>query len=209
MAIQNGKNITIDYRCDFTSNNDPNSLIYVLRSNFYDFKNESNGGAIYIKNSGFLGNFVNFTKCISNNGGGGAIYIKNSHALNNNVILENITFSYCVAAFGGACYIYQNSEENNVLILFCTFENNKATKKKPIDKNDELFGGSSVFLSARNGNVTKSKFITAKGEGTSLKIYNKFYEDSPDASKRKSRILEENQNYILIIKKTLRVQFIM
>ena len=190
MAMLKGHNITINNRCDFSSD-DTSSLVNVLRSNFTGFRNESHGGAIYVKNCGFLSKQTNFVECVSHNGGGGAICIKNPNHLDHNIVLEYLTFIRCSAAFGGACYLYSKAEENEVSILFCNFDGNIATKQKPPNDKDHFYGGSSIFISSKNTNVTKSRFHSGKGSGGAFKVYNRFDETPSNAN-----TLDVNERHI-------------
>ena len=75
----------------------------------------------------------------------------------------------------------------------CTFKLNEALKKKPTN-NDYLYGGSSIFFSVRNLNITESSFERGRGPGGSVKIYNVF-DESLDSSLRK---LDEITNSLSI-----------
>lgn len=80
LFIKNDVNITLNR---FSYNGDDYEiLIHVIKTNFKNFVNESDGGAILILNSGFECTSVNFTECVSLNGGGGAIYITECVSLN-------------------------------------------------------------------------------------------------------------------------------
>lgn len=112
IVFVNDINITI-YRCSYYGEEDV--LIHIIRNNFTDFYNASDGGAVLLYDSGFECNNVSFTECISMNGGGGAIYIKNSRTLKYNITFNNTCFTRSYAAYGSACYIYSSSNSNDVL----------------------------------------------------------------------------------------------
>lgn len=82
LFIKNDDNIILN-RCSYNGD-DYEILIYVIKTNFKNFVNESDRGAILILNSGFECTSVNITECISLNGGGVAIYIKNSYSFEKN-----------------------------------------------------------------------------------------------------------------------------
>ena len=163
----NDLNITL-YRCEYNGNQE-DILVRIIRTNFTDYFNESDGGAVLITNCGFECNGVNFTECVSLNGGGGAIYIKNRRPLKYNITLNATCFTRCKAAYGGGCYIYSSSDKNEVLLEYCSFNSNSITNKK-----EKYFGGSSLFLSSKNGNINFCCFKNNKGKFGSVKIYNKF-----------------------------------
>lgn len=92
-----------------------------------------------------------------------------------NVTIINTWFTKCEAAYGGACYIYSGSEENSLLFEHCKFIYNKINNRNSGQIEDKtLFGGSSLFITAKNGNISYCEFIGNKGRSGSLKMYNKF-----------------------------------
>ena len=148
-------------RCDYDSTNDPSTIVGIARSNFTNITYDKNGGAIHIINSGFNCDRVEFRNCSSTTGGGGAIYIKNSKEQENNVTLSNLFFYECQAIYGGAIFIYFDSEKNSNSIVKCVFVGNCVPLSNP--NSDVLFGGSSIFLSSLNTVIIKCRFI----DGTS------------------------------------------
>ncbi|KAK8881269.1 hypothetical protein M9Y10_004003 [Tritrichomonas musculus] len=176
------KNYTLNRKCEFTSVNDINYLIHITRSNFTDFIEERNGGAIYIINGGVNCSNISFINCSSSSGCGGGVYIKNRLDLNYNISFRYSFFTLCKAFYGGAAYIYSYSEMNQIEIYACYFLKNYALGQKAKEKN--LFGGAHVFITSRLLNITISKFERGIGEGGALKIYNKF-DDDDEKSLRK------------------------
>lgn len=86
-----------------------------------------------------------------------------------------VSFFNCSAFYGGACYIYFESENNNIIITNCTFTSNTAILKSSSGSSKtESFGRSAVLLTAKNSNVEKCKFLKNKGSSAAFKIYNKF-----------------------------------
>lgn len=122
----------------------------------------SDGGAIHLVDCGFECKSANFTECYSTNGGGGAIYIKNAICLDYNVTIIDSFFLKCKAVYGGAVFIYSSCEQNEVLIQSCQFESNIAERRSINNENPDLFGGSAVFMTARNCNVNASMFHKRK-----------------------------------------------
>lgn len=146
-------------------------------TNFTDIKYEGDfGGAIHIVNYGFEISKTKFSNCTSEKAGGG-IYIKNNLTnINKKIDLKGLTFSECGAVYGGAVYIYSVSRKSKIEIKNCIFTNNKASN----DKSLPLFGGSSIFMTARKGKVIECSMND--NEGTDLKLYNYFDEVSNELS---------------------------
>ena len=188
---KNNVDTQLGNRCQYSADeNDKSVVIHVLRTNFTDYKNESNGGAIYIFNCGFYIHKIIFTRCLTLNGGGGAIYIKETHALEHNITFDACLFTGCKAVFGGACYIYCSSDVNDVTITGCTFSSNVAYKRNSNNDGSMLYGGSSLFLTVRNSFIGKSNFVSNKGPGGSIKIYNKYDEETSKVSSLEFRSKE-------------------
>ena len=131
------ENVTLYDRC-FFSNTKEGVSIYLIRSLFNDFYNESDGGSIYIQNCALLFYNANFTNCVSLNGCGGAIFIENLNNAKNDIVLENLTFTKCKATCGGAVYLISKSEISNISINFCVFTSNEINEKR-INRNNEFF----------------------------------------------------------------------
>lgn len=126
---------------------------------------------------------------MSKNGGGGGIYVKNDYEMKNDIIFENLTFIQCEALYGGAIYIYSSYESNCILIRNCTFSYNMALGTK----NCNIYGGFSIYMQAKNANVTECNFEHGKGIGGSFKISDIF-----DDNERKNKQLEETKKIISI-----------
>ena len=153
-------------RCEFQSDKKTN-VVRIARSNFTDISYTDDGGAIYILNSGFDCNSVEFKNCSSNEGGG-AIYIKNSFKQDKNISLNGFVFSECRAVFGGAVFIFSIFESNSVLIN--SFIQNSAEKSNS-NQNKNLLGGSDLFLAAENSNIYQCSF-KKNGPAAAVKIFN-------------------------------------
>lgn len=167
--------------------------IYVLASNFSDYrKEEQNGGAIHLINCGIHCNDTNFIDCVSSYGAGGGIYINSTLSLTNNATFENVLFLRCKVSYGGGAFIYAKSDLFNISFDSCHFESNEAlTKKKQNNgQNEHFYGGSSMYIMSKKSTISNSSFVLNKGTGT-VKIYNDF-ED-------KSSLLQKNENSIFII----------
>lgn len=159
-------------RCEYIEEKDATIHIRIIRTNFEDFVNESHGGAIYCINCGFDCKGANFTNCVSNNGGGGAIYIKNSLNLAFNITFQDNFFIQCRANYGGAVYIYCDSQVNEVSFNSCNFISNIALKKGENNAVGEFFGGSSIFITTRIASFYQ--IIFKRNNQYAIKIYNEF-----------------------------------
>lgn len=87
--------------------------------------------------------------------------------MDNNITLEYLYFLKCKSNYGGAVFIYAPSNLCHVLVNWCTFSFNEAYGDK---NNNNLYGGSSMFLSAVNSNIANSTFEHGIGKGGSLKL---------------------------------------
>ena len=180
-------NTTQSFRCDFSDFEGKNVTIDVVRSNFTEYIENENGGAVHVINCGVRCNGTMFIDCESLNGGGGGIYIKNSATIKQNITLINILFLRCKSNYGGGAYLYCSNKESGVLIQSCTFQYNEARLRQ---SDNNLFGGGSVFLTALNSDVIDSKFEHSKGVG-GFKIYNVF--DDLDSEQTIIKQLEEKE----------------
>lgn len=88
------------------------------------------------------------------------------------VLLKHLTFTNCKAIYRAAVYIYSNCPSGNVYIKDCTFRNNDILTTE--SKNNELKGGSALYLTVKNSEIVMCKFKSNKGEGGSLKINDNF-----------------------------------
>ena len=143
-------------------------------TNFSHLKHTDDGGAIHIKNTGFLCSNTHFEDCNSSSFGGG-IYIKTSISFEAPITLDHLTFEECRSKCGGAVYIYCNSLSCNVLITSCTFSSNDLYENEN-NADPANVGGSAIYLSVVSGMMIRNKFINNKG-GESIKIYNQFNEE--------------------------------
>lgn len=166
---------SMNERCKFSSNEEQKISVIVTVSKFSGCKQrDNNGGAIYIENCGLECANSLFEDCISFTGGGGAIYfIKSITVHENNINLTNIKFKSCKAVYGGALYIYSISRSSDISVSFCSFQSNDILNRESLSVY-QLFGGSSVFLTARIGIFLNCSFSGNKGEGGSFKIFGNF-----------------------------------
>ena len=185
-------NISQSFRCDFSDFEGKNVTIDVVRSNFTNYIEEENGGAIHVINCGVRCNGTEFIDCESINGGGGGIYIKNNATIKQNITLINILVLRCKSNYGGGAFLYCGNKESGVLIKSCTFQYNEARLKR---SDNHLFGGGSVFLTALNSEVIDSKFEHSKGVG-GFKIYDIL--DELDSKQAIKQLEEENNNNLII-----------
>lgn len=173
--ILNDDNCKLGVRCQKEVNNvKENIQVYVDVTKFKEFTQESDGGAIYIKNAALKVNKSDFTRCKSTNGGGGAIYCYNTFEITNTYLIENIRFRQCAAQYGGAVYLYSSSMKVDAQILNCEFRENQCNGPKGAA--DGKFGGSALYLSVYKGKVDLCNFIDNKGYGGIWKVINKFPE---------------------------------
>ena len=177
--------------CNFTIKNQNDVIIRIILTNFTDYIEMYDGGAVYINNAGLDCTSISFTHCISTKGGGGAIYIKNTPDLLHNVTIDDTLIKRCQAQYGGGCYIYSQSEENEVFITRSNFSENVAILKKQTDESKNFFGGSHLFITAKNVIVKFSIF--EKGVASGVKVYNVFDQIVGGAKK-----LDEAPNHIFI-----------
>lgn len=176
--------------CYVTNSQDKTVNVIVLLSNFTDIIEKNSGASISIINGGFNCINATFNHCVSTEGGGG-VFIKNSIDLSNEILFKNLFFTKCQALYGGAVYIYFSLENKNINITSCKSSYNTALRQHSAS-NNELFGGSHLFVTARNINITKSIFKKGTGKGSSVKIYLVFDDDSNYIT------LDENNNLISI-----------
>ena len=164
--------------------------IYVLATNFSNYKKEGkNGGAVHLINCGIHCNDANFIDCVSLSGAGGGMLINSTLDMTNNATFSNVLFLRCKALYGGAVFIYTDSDLFNISFDGCRFESNEALKTKPSNsKNEYLFGRSAMLIMSNGFTIYSSSFTHNKGYG-SVKIYNSFMKKS---------MLQESQNSILI-----------
>lgn len=182
-------------KCNFTIEKQKDVIIHVILSNFTNYIEEGSGGAVYIKNAGLNCSFISFINCVSTNGGGGAIYIKNNLDLMHNITIKDVSIKECQAQYGGGCYIYSQSDENDVSIIRSIFSDNFAKRQKETSETKIFFGGNHIFMTCLSSNVKNSTFEkrNKKYTGSAVKICNVFDQISKGASK-----LDETPNNIFI-----------
>lgn len=166
---------SMNERCKYSSNEEQKISVIVTVSKFSGYKQrDENGGAICIENCALECANSIFEDCISFTGGGGAIFFTKSITVHeNNLNLTNINFKRCKAVYGGALYIYSLSRSSNISVSFCSFHSNEILNRESLSVY-QLFGGSSVFLTARIGTFLNCSFNGNKGESGSFKIFGNF-----------------------------------
>lgn len=165
-------------RIDIKEDYQQKVVVQVNIANFTSINTEDDGGAIKIVNAGLQCDQTSFDGCSSAKSGG-AIYLNNQVDIENSIVIQNINFNNNEAKCGGAIYIYSSSKLNGVLISYCIFVGNTASATP---SPDGKFGGSAIFLTARNGSVKNNIFRDNKGDGPALKIYNRYEKQSSSAS---------------------------
>lgn len=180
-------NCSSSHRCYADNKEDKKVFVQVLVTNFTDFINESDGGAIYINNCGFECSKTSFTNCVSSSGGGGGIYIQNSLELKNSIALSNLVFTECKALYGAAIFVKVESVLNPVSITSCKFFSNSIIKE---NNANELSGGSAILISAKVCEIIHCFYQGNKGNGGIVRILNQL-----DSS---SKVLQSSKNVFLI-----------
>lgn len=166
------KNTLFSDRCDYESKTGNKVIVEIFKTNFSDYKSESDGGAIHIVDGELDCNQIEFNKCQStNNGAGGAIFVDNSKDHQNNINLDHLTFTGCRAGYGGAIYFQSDISTNKFTIRSCIFASNEAYSE---ENDDGLFGGSAIFLKTKGTTLIRCKFYNNFGIHGSVKIYNDF-----------------------------------
>lgn len=170
-VILNNGNCNRDNRCNYSVFEKRNVFVLVEVSYFWHYNQPiENGGAIYLFNCAIQCHGASFQNCSSSIGGGGAIYVKNTFDVDNNVSLVNNKFIQCSAVYGGAIYIYSNSELANVLIKLCSFQSNRIIEYDI----GELKGGSACFLTVKEGLLINCFYFAEKSSGSLIKVSNDF-----------------------------------
>lgn len=85
-------------------------------------------------------------------------------ALSNNVDLENLRFVECQALYGGAVYIYSESDRNTISIIHCIF-----TRNSLLSSSGSENGGTAIFLTVKKGKVNDCTF-SSHGKGNLIKV---------------------------------------
>lgn len=168
-TFENSEPEVINDRCSYNGNGrDTTLFVDVIKTKFVGFHQTQSGGALHITNCGVKCKNAQFRDCQANPGGGGAIYIKNTISLSNNVDLENLNFVECQAVFGGAIYVYSDSERNSVNIVKCSFSRNSLISGKGSEN-----GGTALYLTVRKGTVNDCTF-SETNKGNMIKISNNY-----------------------------------
>lgn len=193
-------------RCKYSSNEGKIMRVLVLNTNFtaYEQRGED-GGAIQIINCGLACNNSNFKCCSSLIGGGGAIYFQNFFGgYANHLILSKLHFKECKAIYGGALYAFSVSKSSIISIDLCSFKSNDLIQRNS-NSIYQLHGGSSIFLTIRNGFILDCSFKFNKGDDASFKIYGNFernpneikfvYPDDENDKNDSNKILVKNCSF--------------
>lgn len=169
-------------------------IVSVKTSNFSHITHTDNGGAIEIKDAGFLCSNIFFDDCKTSNFGGG-IYIYSTFDFEAPITLDHLSFTECKSKCGGAVYIYSTTPTCDVRITSCTFTSNGLIEEN--NGNLENQGGSAIYLSVLKGKLHRNKLKGNSGNGGAIKINNMFNEvnggsaiNMLDAEKRSVTISE-------------------
>lgn len=156
------------YRCDQNITENKYVVLDVKETNFTNYQNEDDGGAISLINCGFDCAQATFDKCTSNKAGG-AIFFLNLLQQQSDLNLENNNFVNCSAVFGGAAYVC--SSWAYIKIHFCDFQ--RMSLLPPGPNAGEFYGGSALFLTFSNGDVKDNKFKFCAG--AAVKVHPNYY----------------------------------
>lgn len=155
-------------RCDYVSKDGNKVTVEIYRSEFIDFKDEGDGGAIHIVNGELDCEKIEFRNCQSTDGGaGGAIFVDNSEDQQNHINIHLLNFISCKAGYGVALYLHSQLLTNTFVVSKCTFQSNEAYGT---EKEDNLFGGSSIFLNTKFTKIFRCKFSGGIGLRGAVKI---------------------------------------
>lgn len=103
-VFEDDKVFWIDY-CNYTAKNEKLVyILYVLTSNFTEYKDDESGSAIHLINYGILCNGKNFIDCVSFSVGG-TTYINNTFSIQNNATFVGVLFLRCIGKKWW-CYLY-------------------------------------------------------------------------------------------------------
>lgn len=147
--------------CSYEGTPDHQVVITINSTSFTSVSNEEDGGAIKLTNAGIVCENITFDRCNSKSGGGGSIYINNDISQNNDIIINNVSFSNCKAKFGGAVFVHTESFQENVNIINCIF---KTCQALSFSESESLIGGSALFLFSKQSNIYECTFSKNIGE---------------------------------------------
>ena len=156
-------------RCDL--DNQTVTSFNVTSSSFINLTHPDNGAAIHFINCAITCKETYFYNCSSTKGGGGGIYIYYRNVVENQILVDSCEFYKCRSYFGGAIYAFSNVEENNIIISNNKFQENEVI---PQTSKDKEFGGSAIYMAAKQGKVLQCIFLKNKGKGGALKIIDDF-----------------------------------
>ena len=91
--------------------------------------------------------------------------------LANNAVLKDLTFTECSDNYGGAVYVFFNSEKNEVTINDCTFNSNFLLEN---NNNAGMSEGSALLLVCQKVSIEGCSLIDNKGNGGVIKYSEKF-----------------------------------
>lgn len=135
-------------RRSYQSKDDSKVKVEMFRTIFTDFKDENDGGGIYVDNSKDQQNHIN---------------------------LDHFTFISCRAGYGCAIYIYSQYETNPIEIRSCTFQSNEAYGE---ENDNNWFGGSAIFVNAKYTKILRCRFADCQGLCGSVEILDNFDSNS-------------------------------
>lgn len=177
--------------CKYTVDSERLVYVYVISDHFENYSQvEGDGSAVRLINCGILCNGTQFIDCKTNKGGGGAIVINNSFDITNNATFIDTLFLRCEASYGGAVFIYTQSDLFDISFVSCRFESNKAlTKKPPRGDKSVLYGGQALFVMSHALTVNNSVFTMNKGSSGAVKVI------FLDNEKSKIHLKEEEKSF--------------
>lgn len=157
-------------------------LVKIEVSSFDNVRHNDKGGAVHIINAGIRCSNTHYNHCKSVQGSGGAVHISNTYNYKMEMSFDGTIFNDCEALYGGAIYLYSNSDKNTPSIINCEFTNSRATTTKETNVNGK-YGGGGIFITAKTYDLSNNHFI--QSTGSVCMIYNKF--DNPNSRLLSSR----------------------
>ena len=153
------KHDACEKRCQAVNENGMSYKHVVVEiSDFSGYKNEDNGGALYLVNTGVSCIGTAYKECSSSQKGGGAIFLYNKRETINTIEFFGVKISSCSAVFGGGAYVYSKCKESVVTFKDCIFKENTA-----MAKGDNDFSGSgAIYLTVAAVNIINNVFINYK-----------------------------------------------
>ncbi|KAK8842112.1 hypothetical protein M9Y10_026339 [Tritrichomonas musculus] len=183
-----GSNCSLEHRCEAIVTGENYVLVQIKVTDFSNYWNPSNGGAIHLINTGINCSEASFNTCSSTAGGGGGIFILNDLEIDNIINLTSIQFNKCSAVYGGSIYIY--SRYTPAYIQNCTFKYSTLIPFSETNSNEGIFiDGSAIFSTVMSGSYTNLDFDEC--QSTAVKFYNNF-DLKPSDDRIKTQITENS-----------------